>query len=75
VLHDEANSYVKNWRKIETNWSQEAMITSLYNANASGNPPYTWRETPCWLQQGYNVIANCLHVDAVRNAAKAAAHG
>ena len=75
MLHDAGPSYVKNWRDVDTDWTQEAMITNLYNANQSGNPPYSWRDTPCWLQQGYNIIANCQHVDAARAAALAAAHG
>ena len=75
MLHDDAASYVKGWKAVETDWSQEAMITNLYNAQHSGNPPYTWRETPCWLQQAYNIISNCQHVDAQRAAIKAAASG
>ncbi len=49
------------------------MLMQLYNANQSGNPPYSYMATPCWVQQAYNVISNCIAVDAERAAARAAA--
>lgn len=75
MLHDSGPSYVKGWREVETDWSQESMIMQLYNANQSGNPPYSYMLTPCWLQQAFSAIDRYLSIDRERAAAKAAAHG
>lgn len=73
VLHDAAPSHVKRWREVEADWTQEQLIMQMYKAQQAGNPPYGYMATPCWLQQGYNIIANCIAVDAQREAAAMAA--
>lgn len=69
MLHDAGPSYVKHWRDVATDWAQERMIMQMYNANQSGNPPYRYMDTPCWLQQGYEIIDRCRAIDAERAAA------